>query len=455
MKSLTLIQIAEWVGGALIQGVPSQEVMAVSTDSRLAKPGDLFVAIKGERLDAHTFLNDVAAAGVTAMLVSALPVATESYGGGIIRVRDTLKGLQDLAFHHRKSSPDLFVVGVTGSNGKTSTKDFLSAVLSAGGPVSRTAGNLNNHIGLPLTILSGSEGDRYGVWEMGMNHPGEIEVLADIARPNAAVITNIGTAHIEFMGSREAIASEKAELARAVPAAGYCVMPGADDFYEVVKSEVSCAMIPVGIGSGDVRAESLFADASGRMRFSLCSEFGDAVPVLLPVRGNHMVINALLAAAIGLREGIAPPAIADALASVQITRGRLEERTIRGISFIDDSYNANPDSMLAGLQTLRSAEVKGRRVAVLGFMGELGVHEEIEHFRLGDRVVEQGIDALVTVGPRAARINERAVNLAVNENFDTHTEAASFLREYLTGGDLVLVKGSRSAAMEQVIAHLI
>ncbi|HQW29496.1 MAG TPA: UDP-N-acetylmuramoyl-tripeptide--D-alanyl-D-alanine ligase [Verrucomicrobiales bacterium] len=451
MKSLTLIQIADWIGGALIQGVPSQEVLSVSTDSRKAAPGDLFVALKGERFDAHKFLDDVAAAGVAAMLVSSLPVESESYSGGIIRVRDTLKGLQDLAFQYRQASPDLFVVGVTGSNGKTSTKDFLSAVLSVGGRVNKTAGNLNNHIGLPLTILSGLEGDRYGVWEMGMNHPGEIEVLADIARPNAAVITNIGTAHIEFMGTREAIAAEKAELPGAVPAGGYCVMPGADDFYELVKNSVACEMVPVGIGNGVVRAESLVADSGGRMRFSLCSEFGDAVPVVLPVRGNHMVMNALLAAAVGLREGIAPLEIAEALAGVQLTHGRLEELTIRGIDFIDDSYNANPDSMLAALQTVRSAEVKGRRVAVLGFMGELGEHEEIEHFRLGDRVVEQGIDALVTVGSRAARINERAVNLAVNQNFDTHTEAAAFLRNYLTGGDLVLVKGSRSAAMERCI----
>lgn len=455
MKTLTLAEVAAWAGGALIQGVPSGEVTSVSTDSRKAGPGNLFVALKGENFDAHQFLGDVAASGAPAMMVSSLPVETEAYSGGIIRVKDTLKALQDLAFQHRKGSPDLFVVGVTGSNGKTSTKDFLSAVLSTGGRVNKTAGNLNNHIGLPLTILSGAEGDRYGVWEMGMNHPGEIEVLADIARPDAAVVTNIGTAHIEYMGSREAIAAEKAELPAAVPAKGYCVMPGGDDYYEAVKASVSCEMIPVGIDSGVVRAESLVADAAGRMRFNLCSGFGDAAPVVLPVRGNHMVMNALLAAAVGLREGISPRAVAEALSVVQLSHGRLEERTIRGIAFIDDSYNANPDSMLAALRTLRSAAVKGRRVAVLGFMGELGEHEEIEHFRLGDRVVENGIDALVTVGARAARINERAGKLSLNRHFDTHAEAASFLREYLEEGDLVLVKGSRSAAMDQVIAQLV
>ena len=455
MKSLTLSQIALWTDGALIQGVPAQIVTSLTTDSRKAAPGGIFVALKGERHDAHKFLGDVAAAGATAVLVHALPAETESYTGGVIRVKDTLKALQSLAYHHRKASPDLFVVGVTGSNGKTSTKDFLSAVLAEGGQVNRTAGNLNNHIGLPLTILSGGEGDRFAVWEMGMNHPGEIEVLAEIARPDAAVITNIGTAHIEHMGTREAIALEKSSLPAAVPASGYCVMPASDDYYDFVKANVTCEMVPVGIGKGLVRADSLVADSDGRMRFDLCSDYGDAVEVILPVRGDHMVMNALLAAAVGLRQGIPPLAVAAALSRVRLTHGRLEERTVRGISFIDDSYNANPDSMLAALRTLQAAEVKGRRVAVLGFMGELGEFEVPEHHRLGERVVSHGIDALVTVTSRAALINERAAGIEMNLNFETHAAAADFLRDYLTEGDLVLVKGSRSAGMEQVIAHLI
>lgn len=455
MKTLTLSQIATWVDGALLQGVPSQEVTFLTTDSRKAAPGGIFLALKGERHDAHQFLGDVSAAGATAILVHALPSETEGYTGGIIRVKDTLKALQALAYHHRKASPDLFVVGVTGSNGKTSTKDFLRAVLAEGGRVNATAGNLNNHIGLPLTILSGGAGDRFAVWEMGMNHPGEIEILADIARPDAAVVTNIGTAHIEHMGTREAIALEKSSLPAAVPASGYCVMPASDEYFDFVKGAISCEMIPVGIGTGAVLAESLVADSDGRMRFDLCSDYGDAAAVVLPVRGDHMVMNALLAAAVGLRQGISPAAVAKALSNVQLTHGRLEERTVRGISFIDDSYNANPDSMHAALRTLQSAEVKGRRVALLGFMGELGVHEEPEHLRLGERVVEHGIDALITVTPRAALINERASALGVNLNFETHSAAADFLRDYLTGDDLVLVKGSRSAGMEQVIAHLL
>lgn len=451
MKALSLAMVAEWTGGALIQGVPSASANSISTNSRNVKPGDLFVALKGEKFDAHKFLGEVAAAGASAMVVETLPGVTQSFEGGIIRVRNSLKALQDLAFQHRKASNDLFVVGVTGSNGKTSTKDFLNAVLSADGQVNSTSGNLNNHIGLPLTILAGSEGDRYGVWEMGMNHPGEIEVLAEIAMPDAAVVTNIGCAHIEHMGSREAIASEKLQLPAAVPAGGYCVMPTSDDFYDFVSRSVQCEMIPVGITAGSVRAESLQADSSGRMRFNLVSEFGESASVALPVRGDHMVVNALLAAAVGLRQGIPATTVAAALSGVQLTSGRLQEKSIRGINFLDDSYNANPDSMLAALRTLRSAEVTGRRVAVLGFMGELGVHEDSEHLLLGVRVLEHGLDALVTVGKRAARINAASGDLAENHNFETHEEAAVFLRGYLAPGDLVLVKGSRSAGMERVI----
>jgi UDP-N-acetylmuramoyl-tripeptide--D-alanyl-D-alanine ligase len=454
MRELTLAQLADWCDGALIQGVPSATVKSVSTDSRKVGQEDIFVALKGDRFDAHQFLGEVAERGVGAMLVSALPVETERFSGGIIRVKDTLVALQNLARQHRKTAVGLRVIGITGSNGKTSTKDFLSAVLMKGGGVNRTAGNLNNHIGLPLTVLSGKGRDRFGVWEMGMNHPGEIEVLAEIAKPDAAVITNIGTAHIEYMGTREAIAAEKSSLAVSVPKGGYCAMPVTDEYYEFVKNRVTGEMIPVGIGQGDVRAEGLSADPDGRMRFDLCSVYGASVPVALPVRGEHMVTNALLAAAVGLREGISREAIAEALSDSVLTHGRLEEKRIRGISFLDDSYNANPDSMAAALATLQSAQTQGRRVAVLGFMGELGEHAETEHLRLGERVSERGVDALVTVGERAALINQRAATPAVNEHFATHAEAADFLRDYLSEGDLVLVKGSRSAAMEQVIAGI-
>lgn len=454
MRRLTLQQIAEWTDGALIQGVPSHTVVRVATDSRAVHAGELFVALKGENHDAHRFLAEVVDSGASAILVSDLPHATESYHGGIVRVKDTLVALQRLAYHHRKLSKDLFVVGVTGSNGKTTTKDFLASVLNCGDQVNATKGNFNNHVGLPLTILDGCEGDRYGVWEMGMNHPGEIGALTDIALPDAAVITMIGTAHIEYMKTREAIAVEKASLAQAVPAAGYCAMPASDDFYEFVRERVVCEMIPVGINAGVVRAERLAQGADGRSHFDLVSDFAPSIPVALPVRGEHMVMNSLLAAAIGLRRGISSESVAEALSATQLSGGRLEEKTVRGMTVLDDSYNANPDSMQAALRALQCASVAGRRIAVLGYMGELGEHEEAEHIKLGERMKEYGVDILVTVGDRAARIREGARDLAENRNFPTHAEAAAYLLDSIEEGDCILVKGSRSARMERIVSAL-
>jgi len=454
MNPLTLKQIADWSGGALIQGTPASVLSSVSTDSRSVGTEDLFIALKGERFDAHEFIEQVGEQGAAAILASSLPAATESFSGGIIHLRDTLKGLQNLARGYRNSLSGIRVVGLTGSNGKTSTKDFLGGVLSSAFTVSKTKGNLNNHIGVPLTVLSSDNSHQYGVWEMGMNHPGEIEVLAEIARPDIAVVTNIGTAHIENMGTREAIAEEKSQLPLAVSADGYCVMPRDDDFFEFVAERVLGEMISVGFECGDVRAASLRVDDSGRVHFDLVSEFADATPISLPVRGRHMVSNALLAAAVGLKEGLTPAQIAGGLSSVTLTGGRLEEKKVGGFSILDDSYNANPDSMEAALLTLQEAALKGRRVAVLGYMGELGHIEEEAHLALGEKAAALGVDLLITVGEKASRINTRAQSIGVNLNFPTHAEAAGYLKGELTSEDLVLVKGSRGATMEKVIEGL-
>ena len=454
MNAVTLKQVADWSGGALIQGVPGSVVTSVSTDSRSVGGNDLFVALKGERFDAHDFLPQVSGQGAAAVMVSSLTKATESFAGGVVHVKDTLAGLQMLARGYRNSLSGIRVVGLTGSNGKTSTKDFLSGVLSSGFSVCKTKGNLNNHIGVPLTILSTDSSHQYGVWEMGMNHFGEIEVLAEMARPDVAVVTNIGTAHIENLGTREAIAAEKSQLPLALDAGGYCVMPRGDDFFEYVSERVRGGMISVGFESGDVRAESMRVDDSGRVHFNLVSEFAESVPVSLPVRGRHMVSNALLAAAVGFKEGLTSSQIASGLASVTLTGGRLEEKTVGVFSILDDSYNANPDSMKAALMTLQEAMVKGRRVAVLGYMGELGHIEEEAHLALGEQAAALGVDILVTVGEKASRINTRADSIAVNLNFPSHEEVSIYLRSELTADDLILVKGSRGATMEKVIEGL-
>jgi UDP-N-acetylmuramoyl-tripeptide--D-alanyl-D-alanine ligase len=452
MRPTSLQQIAAWAGGSLIQGQPSATITTVSTDTRSLAPGDLFLAIKGEKFDGHDFIEKAAEQGVAAIFVNQLKLSTERFDGGIIHVRDTLVALRELALRYRRSRLDLFAVGVTGSNGKTSTKDFLTAVLSRVGNVNATAGNLNNHIGLPLTILRTGDEHDLGVWEMGMNHPGEIEVLAEIASPDAAVITNIGTAHIEHMKTREAIALEKGMLAEAVGAEGFVVLPAADDFTPSIAARCRGKVITAGIGCGEIQAGQLRNEGNG-MAFLLTAG-GRSVEARIPVPGRHMVGNALLAAAVGIERGLSLSDVADALAGVRLSGSRLQRRQVNGIDFLDDSYNANPDSMRAALRTLAELDAKGRKVAVLGRMGELGELEAAEHRSLGEFSASTGIDLLITVGEAGNGIADGAGGKVETIRAADQTEAASRLSDWLRAGDLVLVKGSRSSAMEKVIEAL-
>lgn len=453
----TLFDIATWSGGALIAGVPSEKMSRISTDTRTIGAGDAFLALIGETFNGHEFVADAIRNGAKTLILSELTMETEYVRGGftgnVIHVRNTLKALQEIALHYRRQViPNVFVTGVTGSNGKTSTKDFLNAVLSQAGEVNATQGNLNNHIGLPLTVLDTEARHALGVWEMGMNHPGEIAPLAEIAAPDCAVITNIGSAHIEFLKTREAIADEKACLPRAVPRSGFCVMPENDDFFARVKEQVACEMIGIGGESSPVRAENVVVGTDG-VSFGLVIE-GRVAPVNLPAPGRHMVTNALLAATVGHRRGMGLEQIAAGLTGARLTLGRLEKDQWNGVAILNDSYNANPDSMKAALSSLVDAPGNGRKIAALGFMGELGDIEQAAHREVGEFAAGLGIDLLVTVSPRAAVMAEGCGNQIMVEKFENHEAAATYLKEVLRTGDTLLVKGSRSAAMEKVIQNL-
>lgn len=450
MQETSLGQIAEWCGGSLIQGRASDTMARVSIDTRSLEGGELFVALKGERFDGHDFIDGAAEAGAAAILVSTLGLATERFEGGVIHVKNSLVGLQELALHYRRSLRDLDVVGVTGSNGKTTTKDFLGSVLGEAGNVSVTRGNLNNHIGLPLTILSTTASDDIGVWEMGMSTPGEIEVLAEIAGPNAAVITNVGTAHIEHMKTREAIRDEKSQLAEAIGPDGIVILNANDDMSPTIAKRCRGRVVTAGIGVGEVMASRLETGSKG-IAFDLEAD-GESVRVALPVWGDHMVSNALLAAAMGRERGLSLEKIGVALAGANLTGGRLERRTIREVEFIDDSYNANPDSMKAALATLVGVTTTGKRIAVLGRMAELGDLEEPEHRDLGRAAAEAGVDVVLAVGTVADLIAEGAEGgVETILRAEDQESAAKKLSEVCGVGDLVLVKGSRSSSMEKVI----
>ena len=453
MKAIDIQTLTEFTGGKLIRGASMGMVTQVNTDSRTVSPGQVFFALSGDRFDAHHFIPQVIAAGAAAVIVSKVDPTWAPERCAIIRVADTLQALQNLAAAYRLHHAPK-VLCVTGSNGKTSTKDLACAVLGTRFHVRATLGNFNNHIGVPLSILHLAEGDDYGVFELGMNHPGEIAPLAAIARPDGAIITNIGIAHIEYLGTQEAIALEKGMLAEAVPASGFVVLNANDRFTPSIRARTVAKVIEAGIGRGDVSATDLLATASGT-HFTL-NIAGDTAETFLPIPGQHMVGNAALAAAAAWQSGVCLNDIVTALANVKITKGRLETKIIHGITFLDDSYNANPDSMKAGLRTLAGLECKGRRVAVLGQMGELGEHVDSGHREVGVLAGELQLDAVFAIGEKPALIAEAASEGGISntQTFSDHETCANHLQQWLLAGDLVLVKGSRSAAMERVI-HLL
>jgi UDP-N-acetylmuramoyl-tripeptide--D-alanyl-D-alanine ligase len=450
MDPLSLEKVAQFAGGTVTAGFEGITVTKVSTDSRTVQRGDLFVALRGENFDGHDFVEQTSGRGAVGAMVEEKWPGAAPKGFGLIRVRDTLIGYQNLAARYRQTLP-LKVIAITGSNGKTSTKDFVAATLSRGFRVTKTEGNFNNHVGLPQTMLTASADDEIAVWEIGMNHPGEIASLARLAAPDVAIITNIGVAHIEFMGSREAIATEKGALAEAIGPQGTVILNADDSFSEPIAKRTRGKVILAGIEKGSVRATEVSQGPTGS-EFTIL-EGAHRCRAQLPVPGIHMVQNAMLAVAAGRTFGLSLELCAAGLASAPLTKARLQIKEISGIQFIDDSYNANPDSMKAALRTLIELEADGQRIAVLGQMNELGQESERGHQEVGETAATLGIDQLITVGPTGAvmmRAAEKA-GLKKGASVDTPDDAAEILAREASPGDLILVKGSRSAQMERVL----
>lgn len=450
MNQLSLGQIAEWAHGTIEQGRREATITQISTDSRTVMPGELFVPIRGENFDGQQFIAGAVARGAIGALVDPQWHGAAPKNFTVIRVADTLVGYQQIAAAYRRSLP-LKVIAITGSNGKTSTKDFVAAALARRFRVTKTEGNLNNHVGLPRTILSATEDDEIAVWELGMNHPGEIALLAALAAPDVGIITNIGIAHIEFMGSQGAIAREKGALAEAVPASGTVILNADDPFSAEIAARTGARVILAGIKNGSIRADDIRQSASGS-EFTIL-ERAHRCRAQLPVPGLHMVQNALLAVAAARTFASTLEEAAAGLASTALTKARLQIREINGVQFIDDTYNANPDSMKAALRTLMELEADGRRIAVLGEMGELGTESLRGHREVGEAAAALGIDQLITVGQTAAAISEAAHEAGLEKTTAAQSveEAAELLTDEVAAGDLVLVKGSRTARMERVL----
>ncbi|HEX4871964.1 MAG TPA: UDP-N-acetylmuramoyl-tripeptide--D-alanyl-D-alanine ligase [Nevskiaceae bacterium] len=440
---MTLREAAELAGGAL-HGADAR-VERVVSDTRGLLAGDLFVALRGERHDAHDFVAAAAAAGAVAALVERqLPLPLPQ-----IVVADSLAGLQRLAAGWR-ARHRLPVIGVTGSNGKTTTKQMLAALLAARGPVLATRGNLNTHIGVPLTLLGLRESQATAVIEMGANHPGEIALLAALARPDIALVTQAGDAHLEGFGSREGVARAKGELFQALDGRGVAVI-NADDVYAPLwrRFAGAAAVLQFGLGAAaDVSARQLREEGESQ-RFELVTPAGTA-EVWLPLPGRHNVLNALGAAACGLALGLDPATLAEGFARLEPAQGRSAIRqTAAGDRLIDDSYNANPTSLRAGLELL--ARQPGRRIAVLGAMAELGAQARELHVAAGSAARALGIEALHALGRHAADYVE-----GFGPRGQAHEQLESLLAALAAepGPRSLLIKGSRSARMERVVAAL-
>lgn len=451
MKPLTITEIVTATGAELVGVDSGQIVNAVSTDTRSLPEGALFIALRGENFDGHAFAKSAAENGAGCLMLDEVSDEAENLGVPIVKVKNTLYGLQRLAKWYRQQL-DIKVVGITGSNGKTSTKDFTASVLRQHFHVNATKGNLNNHIGLPLSVLATEETDEVCVWEMGMNHAGEIAPLCDISEPDIGIITNIGTAHIENLGTREGIAEEKGALARALTEQGTLIVPASCDFVDYLIERTPAKVMVVGNGRGVVRAEELKMTENGSS-FNLCIDGAEDVPVEIPVSGKHMVNNALLAAASGHALGMTSQEIAAGLAATKLTSGRLRRYKSAGITVIDDTYNANPDSVAAAIDTLADLQTSNgsRKVVVLGMMAELGVHADSAHIGVGQLAAEKHLQ-VVSVGTDAVKIYQGAH--AVDDtakHFEYADEAANWLKDYCREGDLVLFKGSRMAGMENVM----
>lgn len=447
MKPISAQQLADLLGVSIAAGRGDVMISGgVSTDTRTLPQGSAFFALRGENFNGDTFAVKALESGAAVAVVQQWEGEPPAHTAVIV-VPDTLLALQRLACWWRKQL-DIPVVGITGSNGKTSTKDFTAAVLSKRFNVSATRGNLNNHIGVPLTVLATTPEHTAAVWEMGMNHPGEIAPLCEIARPKYGIITNIGTAHIEFLKTREAIAEEKGMLARALPADGILFIPATCDFHDYLRQRTKAHMVAVGNGRGLVRAENLRFEVDGTS-FTLVIEGAEPVEVSLPVPGRHMVTNALLAAGIGWKLGVSPAEIADALSNASLTGGRLGRYEYHGTTVIDDTYNANPESMAAAIETLADTPVLNgaRRIIVLGRMGELGVHAPAAHLRAGALAAERHL-TVIAVGEGSEGIAEGAKNAP---HFADLEQAAKWLTREVKPGDVVLFKGSRAATVERVM----
>jgi UDP-N-acetylmuramoyl-tripeptide--D-alanyl-D-alanine ligase len=440
---VSLLEILEATGGGEVGGTQVGNTFSTfHTDSREVARGGVFFALRGAEMDGHRFVDDAIKRGATAVVVERrMNVPT---GIAEIRVPDTWAALYALASYTLEHVSPL-VVAVTGSNGKTSTKEMIAAILGKHFNVLRTSGNLNTETGVPLTMLALQPHHSALVLEMGMQRPGDIARLVALARPSIGVITNIGTVHMEFFESREALARSKGEMVSGLTEHGTAILNADDQFFPMLVAMTSARVRSFGVTAGDFRADGYRALEGGGGQFSV-----RGVEVKLGLEGRHQAVNAVAALATGVTAGVTLQDGAAALANVAVEHRLQELPSPGGYSIVDDAYNASPESMIAAFEALAESPRRGRLLAVLGQMGELGVESEESHRRVGRRAAEV-FDAVCVLDGERARILAESAGA---ELVATRPAARDWVRRNAREGDRVLVKGSHSTHLDEVVREL-
>ena len=454
MANFKLEEIIPIVNGRLIKGDPELTVSGISTDSRKIKRGELFIALKGERFDGRQFLNEAVKAGASALLVEE---ETNVIGETpLIMTDDTLNALGAIARFQRRRF-EVPVIGITGSNGKTTTKDLIAAVLAQKYHIVKTEANYNNEIGLPLTLLEMDQRTQAVVVEMGMRGLGQIRNLATIAEPGIGVITNIGQAHLELLGSEANIAKAKAELIESLPSNGVAVLNGDDPW--VRQMSIPDRVRPIWFGLNDSKLDyrAVVVKHDGQGIFFQVDRNGEKFELLLPLPGRLNVYNALAAIAVGQLLGLSIREIKDGLAAPIMTGRRLKITDCNQFRIIDDTYNASPASVKAALEVLSGLSGPGKKIAVLADMLELGKASINSHFQVGEYAANLGVDHLLAYGELARKYVDGFISITPGkaEYFSSKTELIQALKEIARPGDSILIKGSRGMKMEEVVEALL
>lgn len=452
MEPRSLKYVTASCEGDQLNGAPDTQVRRVCTDSRQAQPGDLFFALMGERFDGHNFLGEVASKQVSAVVVNRTKAPAGQLNCAMIGVENTRQALGRLAGRYRDDFKiPLIVVG--GSNGKTTTKELIASVLRQKLATLWSEASFNNDVGVPLTLLNLERRHAAAVLEAGTNHPGELAPLVRLSQPQYGVLTNIGREHLEFFGDVDGVAQEEGWLAELLPSSGKLFIDGDNEWTPAIVKRTRAGVVRVGFGEhNEWRADYAFLDESG-MTFQMLSsrsEFNGEYRINL--LGRHQVLNALFAIAVGAELGLTPEEVRAGLAACRPSKMRLQIREAKGIRILDDSYNANADSMLAALQILHDLPCAGRRVAVLGDMAELGGSSAAAHREVGRCAAELGVNRFIAVGQWAHTMAQEAYAAGLKDviEFADVPSVVAVIMNLVQPGDVVLLKASRATGLESV-----